>query len=183
MSAEVAPPARADTPARHNQGCLDLIKGQRLRVSSADEPYAVAGEVDHASAHPNKASNGQLSNLWRRCRWPQGALPLSRRSVLNWRKTGAPFLINLERLIQSARDDLEAVKLTTGAGANEPEGLLVGATTTVATGGAGCVRLGRCLLAGGLPFGRASDRERTESPTGRSGTESGSSTRRAAHRC
>ena len=133
-------------------------------MSSADEPYAVAGEVDHASAHPNKASNGQLSNLWRRCRWSQGALPLSRRSVLNWRKTGAPFLINLERLIQSARDDLEAVKLTTGTGANEPEGLLVGATTTVATGGAGAFALADVYLLegchpGALPTASALNRQ------------------------
>jgi HK97 family phage major capsid protein len=47
------------------------------------------------------------------------------------------ILDQLGALILSARDDLEAVQFTTGSGTNAPEGLLVGATATVATAGAG----------------------------------------------
>jgi HK97 family phage major capsid protein len=48
----------------------------------------------------------------------------------------------LGALILSARDDLEAAKFTLGTGTNEPEGILVGATTTTATAGVATFALG-----------------------------------------
>lgn len=47
------------------------------------------------------------------------------------------ILPNIGRMIQDAKDDLEATKFTTGTGTNEPSGLLTGATGTIASGTAG----------------------------------------------
>ena len=65
----------------------------------------------------------------------QAFAPVSLELAADW----DGILDQLVRLILSARDDLEATKFTLGSGTNEPEGLLTGATTTVATAGAGAL--------------------------------------------
>jgi len=52
----------------------------------------------------------------------------------------------LGTLIQDAKDDLEATKFSVGSGTNEPQGIITGATTTVATAGVGAFAAGDLYL-------------------------------------
>jgi HK97 family phage major capsid protein len=51
------------------------------------------------------------------------------------------FQMEMASLIQDAKDDLEAVKFTSGSGTNEPQGILTGATLVVTGAGTGTFAL------------------------------------------
>ena len=95
-------------------------------VSSAGVTAAYAAEATEATDDAPTLAQPTVST-----ERAQVFIPFSFEVGQDWGSLEA----EMSMLIQDAKDDVEAVKFTTGTGTNEPFGLLTGATTTVAAGG------------------------------------------------
>lgn len=101
------------------------IPGDEWRgVSSAGVTAAYAAEATETSDNAPTIAQPTIST-----EKAQAFIPFSIEIGMDWGSLEA----EMGRLLGDAKDDLEATAFLTGTGTNEPFGVLVGATTTVAT--------------------------------------------------
>jgi HK97 family phage major capsid protein len=111
--------------ARVEQILVDEWRG----VTSAGITAAYAAEATEASDNAPTLAQPTVST-----EKAQAFVPFSIEIGMDW----AGLQAEMARLLQDAKDELEASKFATGSGTNEPQGVITGATATVAssTGGA-----------------------------------------------
>lgn len=95
-------------------------------VSSAGVTAAYAAEATEASDNAPTLAQPSIST-----EKAQAFIPFSIEVGMDWNGLQA----EMAGLLQDAKDDLEATAFATGTGTNEPQGVLVGATTVVTASG------------------------------------------------
>lgn len=95
-------------------------------VSSAGVSAAYAAEATEASDNAPTLAQPVIST-----EKAQAFIPFSIEVGMDWQGMQA----EMGRLLQDAKDDLEATAFATGSGTNEPQGVLTGATTVVTASG------------------------------------------------
>jgi HK97 family phage major capsid protein len=106
---------------------IEQITGDEWRgVSSAGVSAAYAAEATEASDNAPTLAQPVIST-----EKAQAFIPFSIEVGMDWNGLQA----EMAGLLQDAKDDLEATAFATGTGTNEPQGVLVGATTVVTASG------------------------------------------------
>jgi HK97 family phage major capsid protein len=97
-------------------------------VSSAGITAAYAAEVTEAGDNAPQTAQPTVST-----EKAQAFIPFSIEIGMDW----AGLQVEMARLLQDSKDELEATKFAVGSGTNEPQGVITGATATVtsSTGG------------------------------------------------
>lgn len=111
--------------ARVEQILVDEWRG----VSSAGITAAYAAEVTEAGDNAPTLAQPTVST-----EKAQAFVPFSIEIGMDW----AGLQVEMARMLQDAKDELEASKFAVGSGSDEPQGIITGATSTVSatTGGA-----------------------------------------------